>query len=119
MPNFTSETYKVIFSGKVIGNQSAQDVSKRFAEAFKLSDQASLEQLFSGKIITLKRGLGYEQAQRYSHLLQKMGADCCIEREYNPLTNDSEPDYDYERKKRRRLAQFAPQQTAELSLAPK
>ncbi|MGH1485053.1 MAG: hypothetical protein ACRBCI_02460 [Cellvibrionaceae bacterium] len=115
------QTYKVVFSGNTIEGNSTSDVAKRFAEAFKLNDQASIQQLFSGKIITLKRGLNYEQAQRYSRILQKLGADCCIECENVALFGafDSEPDYDYERKKRRRVAQFSQGGFANVGLTPK
>jgi hypothetical protein len=116
-----NQTYKVVFSGNTIEGNTTSDVAKRFAEAFKLNDQTSIEQLFSGKVITLKRGLNYEQAQRYSRILQKLGADCCIECESAPLFGqfDAEPDYDYERKKRRRVAQFSQGSFANVGLAPK
>ncbi len=117
--NTFTPTYKVVFSGTTLNGQSPHDVAKRFSEAFKLDDEASLQQLFSGKIITLKRGLTHEQAQRYSKILQKLGADCCIECEANPLFSEHEIDYDYERKKRRRVAQFKRDKLADLELEPK
>ncbi|MEO0442554.1 MAG: hypothetical protein AAFZ92_02280 [Pseudomonadota bacterium] len=77
--NENPETYKVVFSGNTVKGSNPSDVAQRFSEAFNLSDEAFLENIFSGKIVTLKRGLEYDQAKRYSRILQKLGADCCIE----------------------------------------
>lgn len=115
----TATTYKVVFSGNTLDGKSSAEVSERFSKAFKLTDQKALSRLFSGKMITLKRGLVYEQAQRYSSILQKLGADCCIECENQTLFFQNEVDYDYERKKRRRVAQFSSNDYANVSLAPK
>jgi hypothetical protein len=113
------EHYKVVFSGNTLDGASPADVAEKFAEAFKLNDQVSLEQLFSGKIITLKRGLNYEQAKRYSRILQKLGADCCIEQENSSIFGPQEVDHDYERKKRRRVAEYSDTGLSNLGLAPK
>lgn len=112
-------TYKVVFSGNTLHGKSTAEVSERFSKAFKLTDKNALTRLFSGQMITLKRGLVFEQAKRYSEILQKLGADCCIERESLNLFKEHEPDYDYERKKRRRLAQFSPENYDQVSLTPK
>ncbi|MFT6388017.1 MAG: hypothetical protein ACJAUP_001390 [Cellvibrionaceae bacterium] len=112
-------TYKVVFSGNTLGDRSTTDVLTRFSKAFNVKDKESLARLFSGKMVTLKRGLIYEQAQRYSVILQKLGADCCIESENQPLFAQSEVDYDYERKKRRRVAEFSSNDYANVSVAPK
>ena len=119
--NNDNQTYKVIFSGNIIEGNTISEVAQRFAQAFKLNDQTSIEQLFSGKVMTLKRGLTHEQAQRYSRILQKLGADCCIECEKPSLFGNftSEPDHDYERKKRRRVAQFAQGGFNNVGLSPK
>jgi hypothetical protein len=117
--NETTERYKVVFSGNTLEGESPADVAERFAEAFKLNDQVSIQQLFSGKVITLKRGLNYDQAQRYGKILQKLGADCCIEQENQSVFGPSEVDHDYERKKRRRVAQFSESGLSNLGLAPK
>ncbi len=84
------DTYKVVFWGKVMPNQTVSQVAKRFAAAFNLRDQASLKQLFSGKVITLKKGLSYDHAKRYCTILSEMGAECCLEKEFNPLYSPSE-----------------------------
>ena len=117
----TPTSYKVIFSGNTLDGHSPIQVVQQFAKAFKLSDQSTLQKLFSGKVITLKRGLSYEQAQRYSSNLQKLGADCCIEPEHNPLlaVTDTDLDNDYQRKKRQRLAYFDSTAALNLELTPK
>jgi len=112
-------TYKVVFSGNTLNDRSTTDVSERFSKAFNLKDKESLARLFSGKMVTLKRGLEYEQAQRYSDILQKLGADCCLEQESQALFTQNDVDYDYERKKRRRVAQFSSNDYANISVAPK
>lgn len=112
-------TYKVIFSGNTLKGKTTQEVAEQFSKAFNLSDKQTLMRLFSGKVITLKRGLVYEQAQRYSNILQKLGADCCIEQENSTLFMNDEVDYDYERKKRRRVAQFSSEDFSHVGLAPK
>ena len=119
--NTTEPTYKVVFSGSTLSGNNVDDVAMRFADAFKLKDKRSLEKLFSGKIITLKSGLSHEQAQRYGRILNKLGAECCIERENTALFYgfDPEPDHDYERKKRQRVAQFSAMSLADVGLAPK
>ncbi len=114
-----ANTYRVVFSGNTLDGRSKADVSIRFANAFNLKDKDALERLFSGKTITLKRGLNYEQAQHYSEILQKLGADCCIEYESNPLFVQGDVDYDYERKKRLRVAQFSGSNFDNIELAPK
>lgn len=111
-------TYKVIFSGAVLPGQSASDVATRFSQAFKLSNPKTIARLFSGKVITLKSGLDETQAQRYKTVLEKLGADCLIEREQTS-SFVAEIDQAYERKKRRRVAQFDKQQFDDLELAPK
>lgn len=113
------DTYKVIFSGNTLDGNTTAEVSERFSKAFKLTDKNALMRLFSGKMVTLKRGLVYEQAQRYSDILQKLGADCCIERENKPLFVQDGIDHDYERKKRRRVAQFSSNDYSNISIAPK
>ncbi len=79
------ETFRVVFSGEVLPDQDKSKVAKRFAAAFNLRDTNALRRLFSGKVVTLKKGLNYEHAQRYRTILMDMGAQCCIEKEFNPL----------------------------------
>lgn len=115
--NNSSETYKIIFSGSILDGFSREAVTKHFAKAFKLKDKKKIEQLFCGRIITLKRGLNYEEARRYSRVLNKLGADCCLEREYQPLFNAPETDRAYERKKRSVLQRYS-QSFDGIGLAP-
>ena len=79
------ETFRVVFSGEVLPDQDRNKVAKRFAAAFNLRDSNALRRLFSGKVVTLKKGLSHEHAQRYRTILMDMGAQCCIEKEFNPL----------------------------------
>ena len=114
-----ANTYKITFSGKTLQNQQVSKVSQRFAEMFGISDQKILERAFSGRTNTLKRGLSYEQAQRYREHLAKIGADCCIECERNPLFVLGDVDYDYDSKKRQRADLLKTRNFEKLSLVPK
>ena len=117
--NNVKSTYKVIFSGSTLDGVSKKLVAQRFIRVFNLKHQKDLEKLFCGKLITLKRGLNYTAASRYHSILTSLGADCCLEHESNPLAAESEPDQDYIRKKRRRLAQYSHSDFDKVGLAPK
>jgi hypothetical protein len=115
----SAETYKVVFSGKTFEGYDPKAVTNRFSLAFNISDKDSLQQIFSGKIIILKRGLDYMAAQRYNRVLSKLGADCCLEREQPSQLLYSEPNQKYERKKRRRTSQFGHNDYSMVGIAPK
>lgn len=112
------ETFKIVFSGEILPHYNANQVAKRFAAAFNLRDAKAIQHLFSGKVITLKKGLNYKNAQRYRDILIGMGADCCIEREqnipfqvpYDPLT---------ERRKNASPSFFGNVDASKLSVEPK
>lgn len=114
------QRYKIIFSGNILPGHTVSEVANRFSYVFKLKDKGYLQQLFSGKTITLKRELTYEQAQRYSLILTKLGADCCIERRQSCFEDFSaETDDNYKRKKQQPLVQFGPSNLAGVGLVPK
>lgn len=98
-------TYKVTFSGGVLNGMPEKLVAQRFARVFKLNDD-EIKQIFSGGIVTIKRGLDYEQADHYRNVLEKIGADCMIEPDSSVFVAHTEPDKEYERKKRRQMAEL-------------
>ncbi len=118
--NNSAATYKITFSGKTLNNTSEKLVAQRFARVFKLEDKIILNKIFSGATITIKRGLKHGQADRYREVLTKLGADCCIEPDQHGFTgNNQELDREYERKKRRKLAELYRGNVKEAALTPK
>ncbi len=79
-------TYRVVFWGGLMLGQTRLQVAKRFARQFKIRTPSQLQQLFSGRLLTLKSGLDYDQAKHYGNAIRLMGATCRIELESNPLT---------------------------------
>ena len=119
-----ANTYKVMFFGKTLRDKPIAEVSSRFAAAFKINDKLTLNRLFSGRTLALKRGLNYEQARRYRDILAKMGADCCIERESSPLfaTNKVQSVAEYKVKTRRKPEVYSGNyvdQTQTMRIVPK
>ncbi|MBN2104339.1 hypothetical protein JW835_09905 [bacterium] len=69
---------KVVFKGKVLLGYDMEVVKKSLAERFKLSDLA-VEQLFSGKPVTIKKNVKRQEAMKYREAFLKAGAICTIE----------------------------------------
>jgi len=116
------DLYKVIFFGNTTNNQDRNSVAKRFAAAFNLRNTNTLKQLFSGKAVTLKKGLSYDQAHRYGEIMAEMGADCCIEPESPNFSfneqEDLEQQREYEKKKRRQMDLYSHSDLDKLSVNP-
>ncbi len=74
MPNH----FKLLFRGKALEGHAADTVRHKLGQALKLNDNG-LEQLFSGRLITLKRGLGQAEATRYQGLLEQLGAEILLQ----------------------------------------
>ncbi len=64
--------YAIIFSGDVLDGFEPEQVKTRFGERFGLKPP-QLAQMFSGRAITLKKGLAADQARRYLAELTAMG----------------------------------------------
>ena len=106
----SSSSYRVVFWGGLILGQERRQVAKRFARQFKIRNPRQLQQLFSGRLLTLKSNLGYEDACRYSDAIRKMGAICRLELETNPLSAE------YGERQRRAVETFKPSVTPDLRL---
>ena len=104
--NNSDDKYKITFSGIPLSGISKDVLSHRFAQAFHISDPSKLKKLFSGSVVTLKRGLAYEKAVEYRDKLEHLGADCLIEPDIAVFSDNEEVDREYARKKRRKLAEF-------------
>ena len=90
--------------------QERRQIAKRFARQFKIRNPRQLQQLFSGRLLTLKSALEYDDACRYSDAIRKMGAICRIELETNPLSAH------YSERQRRAADVFKPQVSASLQV---
>ncbi|MAZ88632.1 MAG: hypothetical protein CL693_13410 [Cellvibrionaceae bacterium] len=92
MPDSQS-TYRVVFWGGLMLGQERLQVAKSFARQFRIRQPRQLQQLFSGRLLTLKSGMPYAEAKRYSDAIRRMGATCRIELEYsllNPRAHQAE-----------------------------
>ncbi len=79
-------TYRVVFWGEVTLGHTRSDVARRFAKWFKIKERKTLQKLFGGRLLTLKKGLSYSEAQLYSDVIRGLGAVCRIEPEQSILT---------------------------------
>lgn len=70
--------YKLLFKGGVRAGFDESDVQEKLGELLKL-DATGLGQMFSGRLITLKRGLKQEEAARYQQVLEKIGAEILLQ----------------------------------------
>ncbi len=68
-----TELFDIIFSGKLIEGRNPVRVREGVRKLFKASD-AQLDQLFSGKPISIKKGVDIEAAGRYRAAFRQLGA---------------------------------------------
>lgn len=108
------ESYRVVFWGQCTDGYDLGDVSRAFAKRFKVQSSRQLGQLFSGKVVTLKRGLTEEQANRFISVIQMLGGICRKESELKNFFEESEF-------KQRKTVSFLEEDfdPSSLSLAPK
>ncbi|MBU3069639.1 hypothetical protein KOI40_07390 [Aestuariicella sp. G3-2] len=81
MPETSCSTYRVVFWGDVAEGQSRRDVALKFARKFRINDSKTLRRIFSGRLLTLKRGLSESEAQRYCQAITDLGACSRMEAE--------------------------------------
>jgi hypothetical protein len=70
--------YKIIYSGKVVQGHDIEEVRKNLAGFFKHGGD-KIEQLFSGKPVTVKKNTDYQSAMKYKMVFEKAGALCRVE----------------------------------------
>ena len=70
--------YKLLFRGKLLAGRDEREVRQQLGGLLKL-DQQGLAQLFSGRLITLKRGLLQGEASKYQQLLENVGAEVLLQ----------------------------------------
>lgn len=72
--------YKIVFDGALQPGVDINTAKLNLADLFK-SDVASIERLFSGRVVALKRDLSQSDAHTYLQALSKTGIDARIESE--------------------------------------
>jgi hypothetical protein len=70
-------TFAVTFSGQLVDGANADQVKANFAQLFKV-DIAKVAPMFSGKPVTIKKGLDEATAKKYQQALLKAGAVCQV-----------------------------------------
>jgi len=81
--------YKLLFRGKILAGQDQDKVKRKLGELLTL-DQQGLVQLFSGRLITLKRGLLQQEASKYQQVLENLGAEILLQPDSEQLAVRSE-----------------------------
>jgi hypothetical protein len=74
-----SGAYSVVVNGEIADGFDLAQVKKTVAAQFKLSD-AQIEKVFSGKPVSIRRGIDKEQALKLSAALAKAGAVAAVKR---------------------------------------
>lgn len=75
-----AEHFKIVFEGQLRTGVDLETARLNLAQLFK-SDVSDVDRLFTGKPITLKRGLLQDDAQRYLKALHEAGVEALIEPE--------------------------------------
>ncbi len=65
--------YDVIFRGEIVSGLTSEKVRKNLIRLFK-SSESTIEKLFSGKTITIKKAVTEQKAHSYQQAMQKAGA---------------------------------------------
>lgn len=73
----SDKTYEVVFRGRVLRGHEVADVKTKLASLFKVNE-ATAEKLFSGKRVTVKKGLDEATARKYRDVLRQAGANASI-----------------------------------------
>jgi uncharacterized membrane protein YhaH (DUF805 family) len=75
-----AEHFKIVFEGNLRNGVELETAKLNLAQLFK-TDIGAVDRLFSGKPVTVKRGLAREDAARYLKALNDAGVDARIEPE--------------------------------------
>lgn len=83
-----SESYQIVFTGKIEPGRDLQQVIDQFSEKFKLERVTAEKVLSAGRPVSLKKALSLEMAERYLAVLQPIG----ILVEIDPKPPEPEPE---------------------------
>jgi len=70
--------FNVVFRGQIVKSMALDDVKANLLKLFKSTPQ-SIEKLFCGKQVTIKKNLDYAAAMKYQAVLKKAGALALIQ----------------------------------------
>lgn len=76
-------TYSLVFRGDLVPGYTTTDVKANLARLFKASPE-TVEKLFSGRPLAIKKGLGKAQAEQLQATLAKLGAQSSLKPESEP-----------------------------------
>ena len=72
-------TYKVVTDGSILAGYDLDVVKKTFSQLLKLEQRPDqLEMLFSGRWLTIKKGMSQEQANTFAAKVQSYGLQCRV-----------------------------------------
>ena len=71
----SDQLFEVAFCGQISDGANLDEVKARVGKMFK-TDDAKLEQLFSGKRIVIKKNIDQATAAKYQTALNRAGAEC-------------------------------------------
>jgi TM2 domain-containing membrane protein YozV/Tfp pilus assembly major pilin PilA len=72
--------YRVIFKGDIADGRNLDDVKENLASILK-ADITTIEKLFSGKLIVIKRDADRETCEKFINAFKKAGAICYLEKQ--------------------------------------
>lgn len=78
-----TELHAVVFSGKLLPDQTAARVRARLQAALKMNRE-QVERLFAGTPVTVRRGLSWAEAMKYQTVFRKLGAVLTIHPDLSP-----------------------------------
>lgn len=83
-----SESYRILFTGKINPDRNLDEVIDHFSEKFKLERSMAEKVITAGRPVSLKKGLDLEKADKYLAVLERIG----IEVEIDPKPPVPEPE---------------------------
>lgn len=86
-------TFDLLFRGELAPGESIDQVKARVAKSFKL-DEAAVNQLFSGTVVSLKRNIDQAAAERIQRRFTEMGALTKIVPNISNNNSSKQPDVD-------------------------
>lgn len=99
--------FRVVFQGELVGDRDPAEVKLRLCKLFK-AEPSSIERLFSGKRIVLKKDIAQEQAERMRQLVAQCGAIVMVEPQgspYTPPANNRQQPAEERREQARRISE--------------
>jgi hypothetical protein len=82
-----SNSYSVVFCGRLAEGFTQEQVRANFAGLFKAADASVIDRIFSGKRVLLHKGLEETEAHKRVDILRRAGAICEISQETPPAAS--------------------------------